>query len=37
MGGDVEAICSYCSTRFAYEASLGAHCAPAECELVETV
>ena len=35
MGGDVEAVCGYCSTRFVYDASLGAHCAPAECELSE--
>ena len=33
MGGDTEAICSYCSTRFVYDASLGAHSIPAECEL----
>lgn len=32
MGDDVEAICGYCSTRFVYDASLGAHAAPAECE-----
>ena len=35
-GGDVEAVCGYCSTRFVYDAALGAHCAPAECELTET-
>ena len=32
MGGDTEAICSYCSTRFVYDASLGAHSEPRECE-----
>lgn len=32
MGDDIEAICSYCSTRFLYDASLGAHSIPAECE-----
>src|SRR5271156_341338 len=32
IGGDSEAICSYCSTRFVYDASLGAHSIPAECE-----
>ena len=32
MGGDVEAICSYCSTRFVYDAALGSHSQPAECE-----
>jgi hypothetical protein len=29
MGGDTEGICSYCSTRVLYDASLG----PAECGL----
>jgi uncharacterized Zn-finger protein len=33
MGDDNEAICSYCSTRFAYDSRLGAHSVPAECEL----
>lgn len=33
MGGDTEAICSYCSTRFVYDPTLGAHSIPAECEL----
>jgi len=32
MGDDSESICSYCSTRFVYDASLGSHCVPAECE-----
>ena len=32
MGDDGEAICSYCSTRFVYDASLGPRSAPAECE-----
>lgn len=32
MGDDTEAICSYCSTRFVYDAALGSHCVPAECE-----
>jgi len=35
LGGDVEAICGYCSTRFVYDPGLGAHCLPAECELTE--
>ena len=35
MGGDSEAICSYCSTRFVFDASLGAHSIPAECELTD--
>ncbi len=33
MGGDSEAICSYCSTRFVYDASLHGKCVPAECEV----
>ncbi len=32
MGHDGEAICSYCSTRFVYDGSLGRHASPAECE-----
>jgi len=32
MGGDAEAICPYCSTRFLYYPSLGAHAVPPECE-----
>jgi uncharacterized Zn-finger protein len=36
MGGDNEAICSYCSTRFLYDGSLGAHASPAECEWSQT-
>ena len=32
MGSDTETICPYCSTRFVYEAALGPHAAPAECE-----
>jgi len=35
MGSDGEAICSYCSTRFLYDASLSAICAPADCELAD--
>jgi uncharacterized Zn-finger protein len=35
MGSDGEAICSYCSTRYLYDPSLSAICAPAECELVD--
>ena len=31
MGDDKEAICSYCSTHFLYEASLGGGADPAEC------
>jgi uncharacterized Zn-finger protein len=33
MGSDVEAICSYCSTRFVYDGGLNGYCSPAECEL----
>jgi uncharacterized Zn-finger protein len=33
MGSDDEAICSYCSTRFIYDAALGSVCSPPECEL----
>lgn len=33
MGSDGEAICSYCSTRYLFDQSLSAICAPAECEL----
>ncbi len=33
MGGDTEAICSYCSTRFVYDPTLGDRAIPAECEL----
>ena len=33
MGSDVEAICSYCSTRYVYDDGLKGHCSPAECEL----
>lgn len=36
MGGDSEAICSYCSTRFVFNSKLSAICAPAECELSDT-
>ncbi len=32
MGSDTETICPYCSTRYSYDASLGAHASPAECE-----
>lgn len=35
MGGETDAICSYCSTRFVYRAELGAHSIPPECELTE--
>jgi uncharacterized Zn-finger protein len=35
MGSDDEAICSYCSTRFVYDAGLPEPCSPAECELRE--
>ncbi|PLX37137.1 MAG: zinc-finger domain-containing protein [Hyphomicrobiales bacterium] len=35
MGGDSEAVCPYCSTRFVYDASLGAGDAdPANCVVV---
>lgn len=33
MGGDNDAICPYCSTRFDYDPSLKKHCEPAECEI----
>jgi uncharacterized Zn-finger protein len=33
MGSDDEAVCSYCSTRFVYDAALASVCAPPECEL----
>ena len=36
MGSDGEAICSYCSTRFVYDPSLGAHAEPAVCEWSQT-
>jgi uncharacterized Zn-finger protein len=33
MGSESEIICSYCSTLFRYDASVGAgHCEPAACE-----
>ena len=35
MGAEDEAICSYCSTRFLYDATLSSACEPAECELRE--
>ena len=33
MGGDDEAICSYCSTRFVFDSGSSGICTPAECEL----
>jgi uncharacterized Zn-finger protein len=33
MGDETEAICSYCSTRFVYDAALGADADPPECRL----
>ncbi len=36
MGGDTEAICSYCSTRFVFDPALGPHSVPPECELSGT-
>lgn len=33
MGADSEAICPYCSTRFAYDPGLTTLCDPAECEV----
>jgi uncharacterized Zn-finger protein len=33
MGGDNEAICSYCSTRFVFDETIAGVCAPPECEL----
>jgi uncharacterized Zn-finger protein len=35
MGADNDTVCPYCSTRFVHDASLGPHCLPAECELIE--
>jgi uncharacterized Zn-finger protein len=35
IGDDIEAVCSYCSTRFVYEAALGSHSIPPECEYHE--
>jgi uncharacterized Zn-finger protein len=32
MGGETEAICPYCSTRFVYDSTLGPHANPPECE-----
>ena len=32
MGDDTESICSDCSTRFVYDATLGARSVPPECE-----
>jgi len=37
MGSEGEAICSYCSTRYVYDETLSGVCAPAECELHESV
>lgn len=31
MGDENDAICSYCSTRFVYDASLHGGCEPKEC------
>ncbi|MGE3246372.1 MAG: zinc-finger domain-containing protein [Beijerinckiaceae bacterium] len=36
MGSDTEAICSYCSTRFVFDAGLKTACDPAECEAALT-
>jgi uncharacterized Zn-finger protein len=36
MGSESEAICSYCSTHFAYDSTLRSVCAPPECELHST-
>jgi uncharacterized Zn-finger protein len=36
VGSDEEAICSYCSTRFFYDAALASVCSPPGCELRET-
>ena len=32
MGDDTEAVCSYCSTRYVYEAALNGRSNPPECE-----
>jgi len=34
MGDDTEAVCSYCSTHFIYDASLHGGCVPAECTYI---
>ncbi len=31
MGNESDIVCSYCSTHFVYDASLGSTCAPPEC------
>ncbi len=31
MGGDSDAVCPYCSTRFVYDAGLHGGASPAEC------
>jgi len=33
MGGDTEAICSYCSTRYIHDRTIDGVCSPADCEL----
>jgi uncharacterized Zn-finger protein len=33
LGSDGDGVCPYCSTRFVYDATLHAPCAPAECLL----
>ena len=33
MGGDTDAVCSYCSTRYIYDATLHGRSDPAGCEL----
>jgi uncharacterized Zn-finger protein len=35
MGDSDETVCPYCSTRYVYDHSLGSHCSPAECELID--
>ncbi len=37
MGGDTETVCPYCSTRFLYDGTLGAHAVPPECELTTPI
>lgn len=32
MGGSEDAVCPYCSTRFVFSPTLGAHCEPPACE-----
>lgn len=37
MGGDTEAICPYCSTRFVFDPAIQGRCEPAECEVTTSM